>query len=261
MRKRICSFIMVLAMILTVLPIRTQAASTPMLGFRWTGYDATTNQHYEDTTGTIESSLSVWPGGSPVTLYFVDENGVEKRLSASEVSSSSSILTIEEDHEVPEVIHLQYVGIGSATTDYTYNNTTYSIPVTVETPDVGFYSGNSVSGNTYLSSFTVTDSEDTFYLVAKDDLQLTKVTLGAWMEQLADVTLDSTGRFATIKVFGIAENMYYDLQWEAVNVNDSANTRSGYASIELSNAKSSLQYRYGNWNNGVPSPSDLFRLV
>ena len=79
MKKRLLSLVLALAMVLTMIPEYAYAATgTASLGFRWASWDPETQKHVlPEGNSTPETELTASPGGSPVSFYFTDENGIE----------------------------------------------------------------------------------------------------------------------------------------------------------------------------------------
>lgn len=93
--------IMAIVMVLTSVPMQAQAAvNTSHLAFRWAKCDAN-GVHSEDKSVQIETQMNQPAGGgSPVTFYYVDANGNETLLPATDISTSdSSVVSLEYDSD------------------------------------------------------------------------------------------------------------------------------------------------------------------
>lgn len=256
MKKRICSFIMVLAMILAMLPAKVQAeTNTPMLAYRNADFNLETGTYYENTGYGLQTEYASTPSeyGSAVVLYYIDADGKEQKLTASDViPSSSSIVQVEADATNPEITLIKLVGFGDATINYSYNDTTYSILVSGVLPEVGYYTATTASVDTYLSAFTVTDTENTFYLLPKEGT-LDSVTLDQDFAQIATAEISEDKTYAMITVTGEPNGNKYSVNAQMTRPDGS--TASWMPMIKLLNHKSSLQFCLGNLIDGVMTPN------
>ena len=259
MKKRIFSMMMSVLMLMTSLTLQVSANSTPYLALRFAGYDESSNIHVVNRTGNLETALSPEANsGSPVSFYFIDENNQETLVQGNSITSSNSdVVSLSVDSQVADVTHISFKKPGTATLDYTYNNTVYSVSITVNLPSVGLYSSTTVSAQSLIDSFTVTDTSNTFYLVA-NGVTLSNVRLTSDFDEIANLTLiDSTT--AKIQVTGMPdENFFYMVEGEATDSNNGSFKWS--TSIKLINHKGHLKYYWVNYENGTPVKSDHSNL-
>ncbi|MBQ8663043.1 MAG: hypothetical protein IJ471_04225 [Eubacterium sp.] len=259
--KKLLTFIVALAVVMTTVlgtvpayADGTTTTSTATFGFRWAGWNDTSQTHYEDTTGILETEWGTTPGGSPMFFYYVDENGNETRIDdvTQLASSDMDILQINADENIPGLMHLSFVGFGEATVNYTTAGTTYQVKITVGLPQVGLYTTPTASQSSYIfHDFTVTDTVDTFYLVGTDNWKITSARLEGDLANIANITVAADQSYAAIKVTGTPSdgrgyNIVCDTQHDTYGTNSDM-----WYGLQIKNGKPSLMLRYPDgWNNG-----------
>ena len=253
MRKRILSLILAIIMVLTLIPETAFAANTPYLGFRWAMWNDTTMKHeHAPTSEPIETSLenSYIYHGSPVSFYFVDEDGTETNIKYEDLQSSdTSKVVINKDYEAEGIVHLSYVGYDNASIDYVHTDgKTYSVPVSVILPYLGYYISSAAPDRTaHVNQFGVTDSQNTIYLMVRDGFKLKSVKLTDEFDKIADVAL-TNDQYENITITGKPENgrMYYDAYCEIED--EWGNLLDWNAGIELFKG-SGLKFHHGWYDN------------
>jgi len=257
MKKGFLAFVLAFVMVLTSLPITAKAA-TPQLVYRYAGYDNTTNKHCEIPTNAAETTISANAGnGSPVTLYFVDANGTETPLYATDITTSDAdIVSFEADMDVPQVIHLRYNGVGAATLNYVKDNTTYSITVNTQLPMVGFYTSQAAAAAGYVNQYTVTDSSNVLYIISTVG-DIASVDLNENFDKIATVSKVSSTVYQVTVSGTPSQGYWYQAEVAVTDPNNATGeTCDYYASVDLINGKSALMYSYMNTdNNGQPVPA------
>ena len=254
MKKKLLSWIMIFAMLLTLLPeaVPVYASATPSLGYRVAGWDEDTYTEFEDLSAPLQYEMeSVYPNGLPVYFYFTDEKGVEHRLSGENLSSSDeSIVTLWEADWDPGLFYVSFVGIGTAEINYTYNDIVYSIPVSVGLPALGFYSAPSATPENYIPYHTVTEANNTVYIIARYGLQITDVTLPEDFAAIAKfISIDKSGTVATVKITGIPIEDYYYEAYVDIMEPVSGECATEAVGITLSNGRPSLKFRWCDWDD------------
>ena len=113
-----------------------------------------------------------------------------------------------------DAVFVEALGFGDTTLYYEKDGKKYELNVRMWLPNVGLYSTNIADESTYLmDSFTITDTNNKYYLVASNGYTLTGISLQGNFGDIAKVQLDTTGRFATIEVTGTPE----DGRWYGMN--------------------------------------------
>lgn len=261
--KKLLTFLVAMAMVLTSvwnIPTVVKAAQ-PGLAYRWTKIQ--NDQMIEDTTEPLNDNLSgaCFTYGSPVFFYFVDVNGNETRLDASQLrSSDSSVVEVRQNAQYPDVVELVYTGIGNA--DIIYKHTDgneYTLPIKdVTYPEVALYSTTtpSVSGN--LNEFTVTETDDTFYLVARTGFTVSNVSVNS--PSLTTVTLMNGGQYAEIKVTEPSHDNWLEVNFD---VFDGTTTLTNWNDgITIKDGRPDLEFAWGHMDNGnltEESQGDTFK--
>jgi len=230
----------------------------PGLKFRMPDYG--NNGPIENTMYNLESKRIVSIGGGDEMFFYYVENGVERRLSASDLTSSNeNVVTISTSPVNGDAVRLEYVGFGNATVNYTVNGVTYSVNIVVELPSIGLYTTSTASGNTFIRDFTVTDTNNTFYLVARDGWTLNRVDTLGDLTSIATVVVDASKTFATITINGTpVDGMWYEILYDAEHTNGSTMPNS-VEHVQLYNGKAALMIGFGTWDNNsyIENPNNV----
>jgi len=257
MKKRICSFIMALAMMLTMLPITVKAETNePMLAYRFAGYNPETSAYYEETSYALQTSYDFAPGesGRACILYYIDENGCENKLAASDVwSSELDVVQVEGDPSNAQVTIIDIVGFGNATINFSTGGKTYSLPVSGALPNVGFYTTTTASESSYITEFSVTEEGPNVFYIVGNNYTLDNVVLNPVYGDFADIVLSDDKTYATVTVNGDFETKWCVFQGQ---LNGLGGTFDFGAQIHLKNERPALKYRVARTINGEMSPSD-----
>ncbi len=256
MRKGLLAIIVTIIMTFALFPITVQASENAHLGMRWAMYDSTTGTFYENMESPLETYISRDPGNSPLFLYFVDENGVETGLDMSQVSiSDESVLSFEKDGNIADMLHGRFKKIGSTSIEYVYNGTTYSMPITVCIPALGFYSTATVNAENHLLEYTVTDEGNNKIYLVPNGGTINSAVLTEEFSKIASIQMSEDNSYAEIVVTGTPQNG----SWYAINTvfTDSyGNECTWMVGITLLNGKTSLQFSHIYWENGVPAMNE-----
>lgn len=203
MKKRVYAIIMVLIMIITLIPLNV-SASTNDIGL-FLRYSDWNNGPVENLNNELQSYYRNAPGyNNPLFFYFV-EDGKEVRLSAADLTVSNNILKLYASSENADAVMVELLDFGSTTINYEKNGVIYSLNVDVMIPDVGFYSSSVASQGAFIRNFTVTNTEDTFYLVATNGWKLTNV-VSIEAEDYADVQILNDKACVSITITGNPES-------------------------------------------------------
>lgn len=260
MKKRICSFIMVLAMMLTMLPITVQAESnSPMLAYRLAGYNSAEGAYFEDKSFSLQMSYDSAPSeiGTAIIPYYIDAGGNENKLVASDVrSSNSSVVQIQVDPSNAEVTLLKIVGFGNATIDFSTGGKTYSLPVSGELPSVGCYSAATASESSYITEFVVTGEDSDVFYIAGHNCTLDNVALEAGSGDFADIVLSEDKTYAAVTINGDFESKWYTFQGK---MHRPDGTYDFSTRIYLKDGRPTLKFYYTSMSNNQLTPSGSLR--
>ncbi|MBR3704126.1 MAG: leucine-rich repeat domain-containing protein [Oscillospiraceae bacterium] len=218
--------------------------ATPSLKYRYMSWDSSIGERYEDLTRPLSSAWIEAIGyATPVKFYFFDgENEIP--VSPDELILPDFV-TLREA-ESTDYFWLDAAAFGEGSIRYVYNGKTYSLPVSVTLPEVGFYSSETPSIDTYLSEFRVTGEDSVFYFISNCEYRLTDVRPDASFLQAEKVNdycwkLTVTGQIDTN-----SRRIYFDRE------NDSGHTITNDSRfLSLIDRTPGLRYRYGNSENDL----------
>lgn len=256
MKKRVWSFVIILMMILTMIPSTVYSANVADgLYFRYSG--PWNNGPVENTTNPLMNNVTGEEVGStPVVFFYYVKDGVETRVLASQLKSSGeSVVKVSACEQNGDATQLEMLNVGTVNITYNDGTTNHSVQITVNQPAVGIYSSSDGDINNFLNgTFTVTDTNDTFYLVAKNGWKLNEVKLLNDLKSIARVTWNTSENFATIKITG-TPNPYqmYSIYVDAAPISDPTNYRTQTIGFNIKNDKTSLCYTWPEWGQGGPT--------
>ena len=215
-------------------------SSTPALRFRHMDRDKSTGAFYEDTTRVLSSQWNTVMGsGSPVKFYFFDGTN-DIPVTFNDLTFPDIVSATQVSGE--DYVNLFAVACGSGKISYNTGDKEYSIPVTIGVPDFGLYSGQTASGDTYLTRFDVTNENNTFFLVANEKCTLTAVTLMGNLSNIADAEKVSDTCWK-ITVTGNPTANVYSLQYSGTNKSGMPFENRGM-SFQIYDARSYLFYKF-----------------
>ena len=204
MKKRFIAMLLVVAQLLMLTTVATATEETT--GLRFCYWDENANQ----AVGDLQSSWNASRGnGCPVVFYFFD--GANTVSVTDGLTFSGAVKGTK--REDGSCFDIQAVSFGQGSISYTSGGKTYSLPVTVSLPDFGFYRSTTVNEENYLSSFAVTDTENTFYFVASEGYKLTGVALQADFAQIAKVSRKSDTCWQITLTGTPEDHRWYGLQY------------------------------------------------
>lgn len=172
----------------------------PALKYAYGSHDE--NGLYFDPNTCFYSELCLRPGET-LSVFFCFVQGDEVlEVAVDELTiGDAAILTAEQSAENENATDIQCIDFGKTTISYTADNgKTYSIDVVSELQLVGFYSRPEVSEEYYINEFTITDTDDTFYLVAQDGYTLGNPSLYGSFADFATIELSDDNKYAVITV-------------------------------------------------------------
>ena len=165
--------------------------------------------------------------------------------------------SIDDGYTIPDVLEkaerkqekcqaLRAVGFGSGTITYTVDGETYSLPVSVTLPKVGFYKSDTATEENFLQSWSYTGENDIFYLLWPENATLQSLTFDE-NSRTAIQVLNTTDRFAQIKVLSYVDWIGVDVRfrYEGQDHDDGYNAR-----LHLENNAPGLSFLWvdGDWN-------------
>lgn len=242
MKKRFLSWILALAMVLSLLPADLAVAAEEGLYYRYAGWDDATGGHFEDKNQSLYSDFETWPGsGSPVYFYYVDGNGTEINLHKEDLIIEDPSIARLEETSWPNMYHLGIEKLGE--TRISYNG--YSIRIFSNLPEFGCYGSIVANEATFLREFAVTEEQNVFYIVGLNQRKITNVELRREFASIAEVEIMDDGAYAKVTVNEVPADRSYDY----IVYYDGGSE--WWSSIRLRNGNPGLAYRWPNWD-GYP---------
>lgn len=206
MKKTLC-FILALVMVISMVPMASAAdgSESPALVYRFLEYS---NGYWvEDTDGgyhkTMDSNNFVIGGSSLIKMYFY--NGSEYvPLKLSDVNFTDNIEIKEDD--LWDALVVEGVKCTEGQISYSDETGSYSIPVSIGLPFLGFYSTEIADEDSFIGdSLMVTEDTNVFYFVSLDQITITDCSFSAVesgvasMERISDqcykFTIDTDSEF------------------------------------------------------------------
>ena len=212
------------------------------------------NSYVENPNNVMSGHYTCSPGKSNDAFFYFVENGNPTRVPMSSLTSANTnIVALAQSPINPNAIRMNPLAFGNTKINYTHTDgKVYSVDVYVELPMIGFYNGKIVSQNSYISEFTLTSSEDTFYLLPKDSGHtFTSVTLNADFAQIATATISDDNSYVTVKVTGTPANgRNYGISYVTATTNNgNTQTWNGSTFIMLKDGRASLKMSFGSWDD------------
>ena len=218
--------------------------ATPGLRFRYMRWNSDTREFYEDLNSPLQSTWSQWIGYSnPVKFYFFDgKNEIPVTLEELIVPDFVEIESTNND----AFYNIGGNNFGDGVISYVRDGVTYTLPVSVILPDYGFYSSEVPSKATYLTEFSPSKDNMSFYFVSLNEGAFTffELTNGlediATFEQISDtcIKITITGNYQSDRWYGVS------YRFEGPNVTSNGNT-----SLRFVDTNPGLRFRYMRWNS------------
>ena len=207
MKKRVLSLLLAVAMILTMVPMKAQAATATGntapagtaegLYFRYSPWDDINQVHYEDVTKPLQNAITLSPNsGTPVYFYYVDANLNEYKLLVEDLTiQNTSVAKLWNETEWVGAVALHCVGFGTSQISYRG----FSITMTGVLPEVGYYSAPTASQANYITDMhKITNADNKVYFIATNGWYFTNLQLLNDFADIADVSLSADKTCATI---------------------------------------------------------------
>ena len=170
--------------------------------------------------------------------------------------------SIDDGYTIPDVLEkaerkqeqcqaLRAVGFGSGTITYTVDGETYSLPVSVTLPKVGFYKSTAATKENFLQSWRYTGENDIFYLLWPENAALQSLSVDEHSRTAIQVVNEGT---MTTDGYAQIEVLSYVDDWIGVDVRfryEGQDHDDGYyANLHLENNAPGLSFLWvdGDWN-------------
>lgn len=204
-----------------------------------------TAQRFKTTTLSLDSSHI------GQFVYYDGQTTTPVALQSLTWDGSASVESFDYDgaEKIEHAVILSVNKCGAGKVSYTKDGTTYSFSVTGTLPDVAFYSSSTASESAYLTSFDVTETAKTFYLVAGEGWTINSVSLSDEFAAIAKIeeVADTKGVYQ-ITVTGQPADRWYELTPSATNTNGRKHEYP--VSIQLCDGTPALRYYYVNSRDG-----------
>ena len=141
-----------------------------------------------------------------VYMYFVQGDSKQLLKHTDLVSTDESVIRIEQSETDPDMVKIESVDFGKAAVTYTDSDgKVYSVDVVVGLPDVGFYSENKRSEETFISQCVTAGNQRTFYFIAKEGIIFDEMEADENLKKVGTVTLSEDKTYGTIVITGTPE--------------------------------------------------------
>ena len=139
-------------------------------------------------------------------MYFVQGDSKQLLKHTDLVSTDESVVRISQDENDADMIKIESVDFGKAAVTYTDSDgKVYSVDVVVGLPDVGFYSENKRSEETFISQCITAGNQRTFYFIAKEGIIFDEMEADENLKKVGTVTLSEDKTYGTIVITGTPE--------------------------------------------------------
>ena len=160
------------------------------LGYKYLDWDGGSNTHYprEDVRYNLSLTASYY---SSIQVVFFD--GVDYiPVSLEDLQFNGIEAEIEEDNHTYLLINPEGANDGSITYHNEADDKDYTLKVSVQLPDVGYYSSSSATKETFLSSFDYKGDNNMVYLVWPDDVTLKSLENTEWCTAEYEIQNEAT---------------------------------------------------------------------
>lgn len=172
-KSRILACLLALTLLLGLLPLSAMAADT--FGYRSVMYDGNGNP-YINQNELLQTTIYLEPGFSQHVGFFLDGTLCTPSDIWVEDENVASVSPLEEGSR--QYYRVEALTFDETTLHVTVDGEVYSLPISVTLPSSGFSSSEKLSEETYLTRFTFTESNRSFYFVTDKNVytDLTKVS-------------------------------------------------------------------------------------
>lgn len=191
----------------------------PSMQFTWGYYDNDKLVPNEWLYPAIKLT-SVKGNDYPIFLYYVDGDNRQTINADMLKCSDESVIRFSAHKDDPKAIRIESLNWGKAVLSYTHSNDkVYNMEIVVDIPSIGYYTTPTATKEGYINSFTVTDDNNTFYLIAKDGNVFEKLTPLSDLQEIATITLSEDNTYAKVVVTGEPkENVKYGFEYKAISI-------------------------------------------
>ena len=182
-KSRILASLLALTLLLGLLPLSAMAAGT--LGWRFVMYGGD-NRPYCNPEDPLQTEINLEPGISHHMGFFLDGALCQPSAISVEDENIASVSPLEEGGG--QYYRVEALAFGKTTLYVTVGGMDYQLPILVTLPSSGFSSSETLTEATYLTSFTFSQDNRSFYFVADEAIPTDHDTLTMYNEPTEDVT-------------------------------------------------------------------------
>lgn len=196
--------------------------------------------------GPLMTTLDTAVGyATDVWIYYADING-ETKLGINDLKSTNEdVIQIVDSGYSDGRVNLKTVGWGQVAVTYTVGGKIYSIDIISDVQNFGYYTAKIISQTNWTRSFTVTDTNDTFYFMTQNGITLDALYPTQALKDIATITLSADKTCVEIKVTGTTyDNMEYGFEFEFSDSNG-----------EMGGGRNILDFIKSAISTPTPSPS------
>ena len=165
-KSRILACLLALTLLLGLLPLSAMAADT--FGYRSVMYDGNGNP-YINQNELLQTTIYLEPGFSQHVGFFLDGTLCTPSDIWVEDENVASVSPLEEGSR--QYYRVEALTFDETTLHVTVDGEVYSLPISVTLPSSGFSSSEMLTEETYLSSFTFTQDNRSFYFVTDKNVR------------------------------------------------------------------------------------------
>lgn len=182
-KSRMLACLLALALLAGLLPLSAMAEGT--FGWRYVQYDSE-DRPYCNPENRLQTEINLEPGISHHMGFFLDDALCQPSDIWVEDESVAAVSTLEEGSGA--YYRVEALAFGETILHVTVDSKDYSLPISVTLPSSGFSSSETLTEETYLTSFTFTQDNRSLYFVADEAIPLDKIALTVYNAQTEDVT-------------------------------------------------------------------------
>lgn len=241
-KSRILACLLALTLLLGLLPLSAMAAGT--LGWRFVMYGGD-NRPYCNPEDPLQTEINLEPGISHHMGFFLDGALCQPSAISVEDENIASVSPLEEGGG--QYYRVEALAFGKTTLYVTVGGMDYQLPILVTLPSSGFSSSETLTEATYLTSFTFSQDNRSFYFVADEAIPTDHVTLTMYNEPTEDVTW----KMASDRVIQltVSDTAAFSEAWLNLEVTWEESGTRGY-SIRLTNGIPRLVFCPLDWYEG-----------
>ena len=140
-------------------------------------------------------------------LYYIEED-TATRVSYDEITvADENIIKLIPCEENENAVKVKLINEGETTIEYKKNGEIQDIEIYAVFPTTAFYTTPKMSGESYITDFSVTKEKNTFYLVNSGGACFENVSLDENFDAIADAVIDkNNNQLIKITVYGTPKN-------------------------------------------------------